>query len=519
LLLFIRRDFGNGGNGKDKKKIMNKQILSLFMLAASVSVTAQTDTLKVDTTLQLGSVTVTGARIINKVDRQVVFPTKAIVKHSADGYDLLKRLSLAYIKVNEAEQTISSTRGGNVQVRINDVKAEAQDIISLRPDEVLRVEYIENPGVRYSEDNLDAVINYIVKRRYSGYVGGVSTMQAFWERFNNSSAYFKYNHKKSEFSLAYRLSHRWYDEQKNNTSSSYICPDGTIRQRNYLGFNNTMTYTDNDLQLGYNLAEPEKYNLNVRFDFGWTNAPYSGPTHRIVETGKADLLTRNRNASFVKTPSLDIYYSVNLPNQQTLALNAVGTFIGTDYTHSQKEYLYAESLDKTLTTTPQNDYSYSTDGKKYSFIGEGIYTKQFEKVGFSAGTNYSISRTDNVYTGAVNTNTVLNSQNLYLFTQIQGKLSALNYQLGVGANYAAIHQGDVGFNKWTFRPQLSLSTNAIKNVSIRYTGRVSQRIPSLSQLSDVRQQSNEMDVKDGNTGLTPYTSYNISNHHVESSAV
>lgn len=31
----------------------------------------------------------------------------------------------------------------------------------------------------------------------------------------------------------------------------------------------------------------------------------------------------------------------------------------------------------------------------------GIYTKQFENTGFSAGANYSVSRTDNVYTGLV----------------------------------------------------------------------------------------------------------------------
>lgn len=484
-----------------------KKLLAFELLFVPLIAMAQNDSLKVDTTMSLSGVTVTGARIYNKVDRQVFMPTKAIVRSSTDGYDLLKRMSLAGIRVSTADQKITSLRGGTVQVRINDVKADAQDVLALRPDEVVRVEYIDNPGVRYSEGNIDAVVNYIVRRCYSGYVGGMKTMQALWEWFNNTSAYFKYNHKKSEFSVNYRFNHRWYDQQRNVTTSSYIQPDGTVRNRDYIGFNNKMTYSDNNLQLGYNLAEPEKYMLNVRFNFGWNNQPYSGPIHRVVETGKADLLTYNRRSVFDKVPSLDVYYSINLPHKQTLALNAVGTYIGTDYAYHQKEYLYAGSLDETLKTNPQNDYSYDTDGKKYSFIGEGVYTKNFAKTAFSAGANYAVSRTDNAYTGAVNENTVLNSNNLYAFVQLQGSLGKLNYQAGVGANYTSIHQGEAGFNRWTFRPQLTLSTNAIKNVSLKYTGRIQPNLPSLSQLSDVRQQRNDMDISDGNTSLVPYTSY------------
>ena len=45
------------------------------------------------------------------------------------------------------------------------------------PDEVTKVEFINVPGLKYGDSNLDAVINYQVRRRYAGYVGGVSTMQ------------------------------------------------------------------------------------------------------------------------------------------------------------------------------------------------------------------------------------------------------------------------------------------------------------------------------------------------------
>lgn len=50
------------------------------------------------------------------------------------------------------QQQITSLKGGGVQIRINDVKANTQDVMALQPDEVVRVEYIDNPGVRYSDE-------------------------------------------------------------------------------------------------------------------------------------------------------------------------------------------------------------------------------------------------------------------------------------------------------------------------------------------------------------------------------
>lgn len=57
------------------------------------------------------------------------------------------------------------------------------------------------------------MINYVVRRRYSGYVGGIQTQQAFTTGFNNCAAYFKYNYRKSEFSLSYNFNYRDYDKR------------------------------------------------------------------------------------------------------------------------------------------------------------------------------------------------------------------------------------------------------------------------------------------------------------------
>lgn len=462
-----------------------------------------------DTTLHLNEVVVSGSRILHKVDRDIIIPTKKTIRNSTNGYDLLRKLKLPNVEVSEVHQNISSYLG-NLQVRINDAKATVQDILALQPDEVTRIEYIDNPGVRYGSDNLAIVINYIVKRRYAGYVGGATTTQAFTEGFNNSNAYFKYNNKKSEFSVAYRLNYRYYDKRKSDNYSVYYQPDGTERCLNYVGQNAEMTYNSHNMQFGYNLSTPDKYTLNVKFGFDWTNAPYNYKLQKVEETGKPDLLLYTKDFGNSKNPSLDIYYNVNLPRKQNLTIDIVGTHLGTDNHHHQNEYSLLSSIDKTLTSNPLHNYGYDVNGSKYSLITEAIYSKILNKsLSFSGGTNYNVSRTDNKYSGSQNVTTILNSNNLYLFTQIQGNFRRiLSYQIGMGANYISIHQGDVGFNKWIFIPKFSLSSTVIKHIQIRLSGNISPQVPSLSQLSEVRQQSSSIQANDGNELLKATSTYN-----------
>lgn len=489
-------------------------LTSILTACTATSAMAQADSTKTDTTAiaktaELGEVTVNGVRVINKVDRQLLIPTKNMVKASSNGYELLKLMMVNGIIADPVMQKISTVQGGTVQVRINDVVASQQDIMALRPDEVVRVEHIDNPGVRYSDGGLEAVINYVVKRRYAGYVGGLSTMQAFTTGFNNSSAYFKYNHKKSEFSLIYGFNYRGYDERRYDGHTTYIFPDGTERQKNYIGYNSDFMYVTNNVQLGYSLAEPDKYTLDIRLNYNHYNSPYSGMNRRVQETNQPDMFLYNNRSDKEHLPSLDIYYSLNLPHNQSIMANVVGTHINTDHNYLMRNYLFSQSPQQSMQTDPVNDYSYTTKGRKYSLISEAMYTKTMKKTALTAGVNYSVSRTENEYTGSTNNDTGMNSNNLYMFAQVQGNLSVINYQVGMGANRSSIHQGDIGFTKWTVRPQISLSTSAIKNIFIRYSGRIGQNTPSLSQLSDVRQHGNELTAYDGNTGLKP--SYTYSN--------
>lgn len=456
----------------------------------------------------LKGVTVEAARVVEKVDRQIIFPTKEQVKTASNGYDLLDNLSLPTIIVNRAERKVLSLKGGDVQIRINDVKASMQDVLALQPDEVTKVEFINVPGLKYGDSNLDAVINYQVRRRYAGYVSGVSTMQGTKAGFNNSDGYFKYNVKKSEFSINYSFSYRSVEERSYESLGTYHLPTGETLHRNYLGYDSPFLYTINNVQLGYNLSEPDKYTLNVRLNFFNYNSPVRGMNQLYQESGKANQYLQNNRKMLEQIPSLDIYYSLNMPHDQNLALNLVGTYIGTDYQYRMREYTFNKSPDESVKNAPLTDYSYNATGRKRSLIGEGTYSKNWKQMTLSIGGQYNISHTDNIYVGSSNADTELKYSNLYLFTQLQGQQKWFSYQVGVGATRSSIHQGENGYSKWLFRPQVTLQAKASDRLSFKWSSKITSDIPSLSDLSELRQYSNSFEARDGNSGLKPFTGYN-----------
>ena len=456
----------------------------------------------------LKGVTVEAARVVEKVDRQIIFPTKEQVKTASNGYDLLDNLSLPTIIVNRAERKVQSLKGGDVQIRINDVKASMQDVLALQPDEVTKVEFINVPGLKYGDSNLDAVINYQVRRRYAGYVSGVSTMQGTKAGFNNSDGYFKYNVKKSEFSINYSFSYRSVEERSYESLGTYHLPTGETLHRNYLGYDSPFLYTTNNVQLGYNLSEPDKYTLNVRLNFYNHNSPVRGMNQLYQESGKANQYLQNNRKMLEQIPSLDIYYSLNMPHDQNLALNLVGTYIGTDYQYRMREYTFNKSPEESVKNAPLTDYSYDATGRKRSLIGEGTYSKSWKQMALSVGGQYNISHTDNIYVGSSNADTELKYSNLYLFTQLQGQQKWFSYQVGVGATRSSIHQGENGYSKWLFRPQVTLQAKASDRLSFKWSSKITSDIPSLSDLSELRQYSNSFEARDGNSGLKPFTGYN-----------
>lgn len=114
----------------------------------------------------LDEIVVTAAPVIGKTDRKVIRPGREIINSASNGIDLLRKLQLSRIVVNPLTNNITVAGGGTVVLCINGVEATSAQITAIRPDEILRIEYHDSPGVRYA--GATAVIDYITSRHGSG---------------------------------------------------------------------------------------------------------------------------------------------------------------------------------------------------------------------------------------------------------------------------------------------------------------------------------------------------------------
>ncbi len=448
----------------------------------------------------LEGVTVTASNVVTRIDRQLILPTQAQIRTSKSGYELLNKLMLPGLKVNAIENTVGLTDGGGVEIRINDIPATTAQVQALRPDQVLRVEFIDNPGIRYADKGIGAVINYVVKRRESGVAGGVNLTNAVATGFGNDNLYLKANHRNSEFGVNYYISYRDYTNRYSNTSTYFVAPDGSITHRDFVGINKPFNYVDQSVEASYNYTIQDKRVVNVSFRANLYNAPNRDNAHVIKEEGKEDVFSYTKVADKNNSPVLDLYYREQLPKKQSIAVNLVGTYIQSDYYRNYQEYL--------IENDPLVQYAYGTDGNRYSLIGEGIYSKEFSKIKLNAGLQFTQAYTKNQYTGDVGDVTQMHTSNWYGYAELIGKYAKLNYSVGAGVSRQYLTEDNSGYEYYTFRPNLMLHYTGIPHLNVRYNFSIVPYLPSLSQLNTIRQQRSSNEYNVGNPDLTPYRSYN-----------
>ncbi len=80
---------------------------------------------------ELEEFTVQSDAVIQKVDKQVLLPSADVKKASANGIALLRNMALPRIVVNAMDNSVSTSSGDGVQLRINSVVATKDEVLSL----------------------------------------------------------------------------------------------------------------------------------------------------------------------------------------------------------------------------------------------------------------------------------------------------------------------------------------------------------------------------------------------------
>ena len=475
---------------------MKKYLFTLMAMVVATSSIAQTenkDTLQVNTSdFVLQEVTVQSKNVIQKVDKQVLLPNKEQRKAASDGVSLLHNLQIPRIVVNVADNSVKTLANEDVQLRINGIEATTAEVMAVNPKDVIRIEYHDQPGVRYN--GAAAVVDYIVKHRDTGgslmlnASNGV-TMTGWGEYYLSGKLHFG----KSSFSLISQYSPRDIYWTRTNTET-YHFSTGTV-ENSELG--EPTRYKQNPVNLGltYNWTNGDKNMLNITLRDNMAFVPYAQTNRdsRLFQ-GTDSFAVHDHESNRSVSPALDIYYQHNLPNDNHIYLNLVGTYINT----ASSRHFTQTPMGATVADT--TDVLSSVQGNKWSLIGEAIYEKKWETVALTAGVRHNWQWMNNVYSSDL---VSMNTAETYVFAELQQRVGKFAYAAGLGAMHTFIGQAGTRRSNWIARPQLTLSYDFGKGVFLKYKGYVSGYQPSLAQMSDVSQQIDKYQIRQGNPNLKP----------------
>ena len=456
----------------------------------------------------LSEVVVEGDAVIQKVDRQILLPNKEQLGASSDGMSLLQNLQIPRIVVNPADNTVKTLANQDVQLRINGIEASNSEVMAINPKDVIRIEYHDQPGVRYN--GAAAVINYIVKHRDTGgnlmlnASNGV-TMPG-WGEYHLAG---KVNFGKSSFSLMTHYSPRDIYWTRTNAETYYFSQKSKVVSQK--------PYTIENREVG----EPTRFKMNpvnIGLTYNWTNGeknrvqialrdfmkftPHSKTNRdsRLYQ-GTDSFAIHDHESSRSISPSLDIYYEHNLPDDHHLYFDLVGTYINS----SNDRRFEQTPLGETVADT--TDVLSRVKGNKYSLIGEAIYEKDWENIALTVGVRHNQQWMENLYKGqsdqGQSTKVSMTTAETYAFAEVQQRIKQFSYAVGIGAMHTYIEQAGQKQSNWIARPQLTMSYDFGKGVFWKYKGYVSGYQPSLSAMSDVAQQIDKYQIRQGNPNLKP----------------
>lgn len=452
------------------------------------------DILMQEGAMELGEVVVESQAVIQKVDRQILLPSKEQMQASSDGVSLLQNLQIPRIVISPIDNSVKTLSDESVQLRINGVEASTSDVKAINPKDIIRVEYHDQPGVRYN--GAAAVVDYIVKHRDTGgslMLAGTNglTLPGIGNYYLAGKVHFG---KSSIQAVATYAPYDIYWTRTNN--EIYNFSTGKIENNEVGEPTRYKTYPVN-VSLNYNWTNGDKNMLNIRLRDNMAYTPY-GPSDRdsrlFQPTDSFEIHDHDKSSS--QSPSLDIYYQHNLPHKQHLYFDVVGTYINT---HSDRRFLQTP-LRGSASNDTTNVLS-SVRGDKWSLIGEAIYEKEWENIMLTVGARHNQQWVKNTYWGNTAATVNMTTAETYAFAEMRHRVDKFSYVVGIGVMHTLIEQGGQKQSTWIARPQLTMSYDFGKGWFWKYKGYVSGYQPSLSQLSDITQQIDKYQMRRGNPNL------------------
>lgn len=478
-----------------------RPIAYLFLAASSLAVSAQTEVPDSVSTKDLQEFVIDAPKVIHKADMDVYHPSVSAIEHSKNGMELLRNLQIPSINVNDLVGSVSSL-GESVQIRINGRQATIDQLRTLLPETVKRVEWIQNPSLRYA--GATTVLNFIVSNPTTGGSFSSHLRPALNTGWGFSYLNAKFNSGKSQWEVGANL--KWTNRIKAHREfyETFNFPDGTSLKRDENPIGGYLNNTYGRIGASYNYIKPDTTVFVV--DLGLRET-FSDKTCYTSEVWDSNSLLNyhltDLNGNNGLTPSLSLYLQQNLTKEQTIAVSFNSSFY------------FGRTFSDYVMTIPDSQLPPMTDiytnindrNQAYGIEANYILTRGMNR--FSAGISYNANRNRSEYENLGGSIFHQRQDKVYFYAEYFRRMGKWSATVGMGAQYTdfLFKETDEGNHSWNPRPQatLTFTPNQKNNFSLNFTSW--QSTPTLAETNIVPQQIDDYQWRIGNQDIKTSSSY------------
>ncbi len=479
---------------------MKKIVILTSLTMSPLLGLAQTQTTDSEAPQVLDEIVIEAPKVIRKADMDVYHPSKSAVDNAKNGVQLLSNLMIPTLTVNDALSSIQAA-GQSVQMRINGRESSIDQVRALLPETIKRVEWIDNPGLRYNGANY--VLNFVVSNPALG--GSLQTIArpALNTAWGFYMADVKFNVGRSQwevganFKLTNKIkTHRDYTE-------TFTYTDGTTLTRDENSLGGEMDNTLGNVWASYSYIRPDttvfvaEFGLNHKFTDKFV---YNGLLS--LSDGSDDILLNDIHGDKGSTPTLSLYWQQNFSHRQTLALNFSSSFY---FGRSYSDYLEQLPGAAAYLTDIHTDIK----DRNQAYAVEADYIKNWSNSRFTAGASYTANRNRSEYRNLDGQIFHQRQDKVYFFAEYFHRFGKWSATAGMGVQYTdfLFNESNRGNHSWSPRPQATITYSLNQNHNFRLNFTSWQSTPSLAETNIVPQQLDGFQWRVGNQDLKTANSY------------
>lgn len=463
----------------------------------SGSNTITKDITLVASSYSMQEVTVKGNRAVSHAGHiSYTFSDKQI-KTARQALDLMSFVE--DLRLNVQSGKLERMNGGAVKVLLNGANATSNELKSIPPSKIRRVDYYDIPPAKYGTGV--TVVNVITKSLDNGMGAGADITSAVSTGFINGSAYLNMKHGKSQFTADYSVGFRNYRDRQIASTQLYRLFSGDETMLSYK--KDHFGYCEQYASLKYNYSDEDKTMFQLKLSpFHETRFSTGSGSLTINSAEKKEISDDNsRSSGFV----VDTYFSKKKRSGNEFAANLVGTYHNSRQTMTWQEFA-GENL------SMQDDMLQRAD--KLSIAGEANYTWHYPAgnltVGMKSLSAWASAPLSSIMTGYEEQKTKSSSFENFCYGEYSGSKGAYMFKVGGRMGAVVLKSGGNTFGKFMVLPTVVVARNLKHGIRIQYSLQTESTIPSLSDISEGAAMLNSRLVRKGAANLkSGYNLYNL----------